>query len=254
MNITLIRHATLAVSIDGLNLLIDPMLRPARSSEAIPDTPNQQRNPLVNLPLDDAGLSKMLDGIDAVLVTHTHSDHWDERAQILLPQDLPVFCQPEDELRIREADFNSVQAIAGEQLWKGLRFSRTDGRHGRGKIGELMAPVSGFVIQAEGEPVLYIAGDTIWCPEVEESLRKFQPEIVVVNAGAAQFSSGGPITMTAGDVIEVCRASPGAEVVAVHMEAINHCLLSRDELLAAVTETGVDTKVKIPADGETLTF
>jgi L-ascorbate metabolism protein UlaG (beta-lactamase superfamily) len=254
VDITLIRHATLVVSINGLNLLIDPMFSQARFSEAIRDTPNQQRNPLVELPLDDVGLSRLLDEIDAVLVTHTHSDHWDDLAQNLLAKDLPVFCQPEDSQRIREAGFDSVQPIAGEQAWKGLRFLRTDGRHGRGKIGEVMAPVSGFVIQAEGEPVLYIAGDTLWCPEVEESIRNYQPEIIVVNAGAAQFSTGGPITMTADDVIDVCHASPGAEVVAVHMEAINHCLLSRDELQASVTDVGVDSMVKIPADGETMSF
>lgn len=254
MEITFIRHATLLVSINGLNLLVDPMFSPARSSEAIPDTPNQQRNPLIELPLDDAGLSRLLDEIDAVLVTHTHSDHWDEFARTLLAKDLPVFCQPEDEQRIHEAGFESVRPIAQEQVWKGLRFSRTAGRHGKGKIGEMMAPVSGFVIQAEGEPVLYLAGDTIWCTEVEDSLRLYQPEIIVVNAGAAQFSTGGPITMTADDVINVCRASPGAEVVAVHMEAINHCLLSREELLAAVSDANVETMVKIPADGETMSL
>ena len=254
MDITLIRHATLVVSINGLNLLVDPMFSPARSSEAIPNTPNQQRNPLVELSLDDAGLRRLLDEIDAVLVTHTHSDHWDEFARTSLVKDLPVFCQPEDSQRIREAGFESVQPIANEQVWKRLRFSRTAGRHGSGKIGDMMAPVSGFVIQAKGEPVLYIAGDTIWCPDVEDSLRTYQPEIIVVNAGAAQFSTGGPITMTADDVIEVCRAAPGAEVVAVHMEAINHCLLSRDELLAAITQAGVEAMVKIPADGETKSF
>jgi L-ascorbate metabolism protein UlaG (beta-lactamase superfamily) len=254
MDITLIRHATIVVSISGLNLLVDPMLRPARSSEAIPDTPNQQRNPLIELPLDVAGLSRLLEDIDAVLVTHTHSDHWDERAQTLLPKDLPVFCQPEDAQRIREAGFNPTQPIAQEQMWKGLRFNRTDGRHGSGKMGEMMAPVSGFVIQAEGEPVLYVAGDTIWCPEVEETLREFQPELVVVNAGAAQFLTGGPITMTADDVINVCRAVPGAEIVAVHMEAINHCLLGRDQLRDAVIEVGFGNRVTIPVDGETMAF
>jgi hypothetical protein len=41
-------------------------------------------------------------------------------------------------------------------------------------------------------------------------------------------------------------------VVAVHLEALNHCLLSRAELRAAVDEAGVGERVVIPGDGETL--
>ena len=136
--------------------------------------------------------------------------------------------------------------------WRGIRLARTGGRHGTGEIGAQMAPVSGFVVSAEGSPSLYVAGDTIWCPEVEEALRAHRPDVVVVNAGAARFLEGDPITMTASDVAEVCRAAPGARVIAVHMEAINHCLLTRRELAEELDAEGLGEKVEIPADGETL--
>ena len=74
--------------------------------------------------------------------------------------------------------------------------------------------------------------------------------MIVVNAGAAQFLHGDPITMTSGDVVRVCRAAPHAQVVAVHMEAINHCLLTREELAQQAENAGV--RVVIPADGETV--
>jgi len=64
-------------------------------------------------------------------------------------------------------------------------------------MAKRMAPAPGFVLRADGEPTLYIAGDTIWCPEVHGTLGKYEPAIVVVNAGAAQFLEGGPITMSA---------------------------------------------------------
>jgi L-ascorbate metabolism protein UlaG (beta-lactamase superfamily) len=111
--------------------------------------------------------------------------------------------------------------------------------------------VSGFVVRAEGSPTLYVAGDTVWCPEVEEALSVHTPGVVVVNAGAARFLEGDPITMTAQDVASVCRAVPEVRVVAVHMEAINHCLLTRDELREELQGEGLSDRVKIPADGET---
>jgi hypothetical protein len=55
-------------------------------------------------------------------------------------------------------------------------------------------------------------------------------------------------------VIETARAAPRATVVAVHLEALNHCPVTRAELRAAVDAAGVGARVAIPADGETLSF
>ena len=63
---------------------------------------------------------------------------------------------------------------------------------------------------------------------------------------------GDPITMDPADVIRVCRATPEATVVAVHMEAINHCVVTRKMLEEAVEEAGVAGQVFIPPDGEYL--
>jgi hypothetical protein len=49
------------------------------------------------------------------------------------------------------------------------------------------------------------------------------------------------------DINAVCDATD-ATVVVVHMEAINHCLLSRDELRSETEE------VHVPEDGERVTL
>ena len=105
------------------------------------------------------------------------------------------------------------------------------------------------LVRPDADPGVYVAGDTIWCPEVEEALYNNEPDVIVVNAGAAQFLTGDPITMTAEDVVRVCRVAPDAQVVAVHMEAINHCLLTRAELDERLREEGLNGRVEIPADG-----
>jgi hypothetical protein len=58
--------------------------------------------------------------------------------------------------------------------------------------------------------------------------------------------------MIPSDVIHVCRAAPKANVIAVHMEAINHCLVTRHELAEQADAAGVS--VMIPEDGEALNF
>jgi L-ascorbate metabolism protein UlaG (beta-lactamase superfamily) len=251
MRLRLIRHATLILEYAGHTLLIDPMLDEVGARPPIENSPNPRDNPLVPLPIP---AREVLQGVEAVLVTHTHSDHWDASAAKLIPKDLPLYGQPEDEAKFRAQGFTQVNSIPHVASWKGIEFTRTGGQHGTGTIAKLLAPASGFVLRAAGKPTLYLAGDTIWCVEVERVLTEFQPAVTVVNTGAARFLEGGSITMTADDVITVCQRSPKTCVVAVHMEAINHCLLTRDDLAFQLEAARVEPQVKLPNDGDWITF
>jgi hypothetical protein len=118
--------------------------------------------------------------------------------------------------------------IEQDRYWNGVRLARTGGRHSLEPSVEVaLGPVSGFVL---GE--LYIASDSVWCKEVASALARWQPRIAVVNAGAARFVDSGPISMTAADVAEVNARVP--ITCAVHLEAMNHCPMTRAELRAAV--------------------
>lgn len=251
MEVEFLRHATMIVSLAGTRILVDPMLGPAGEMPPIPDTPNPHRNPLVPLPV---GIDAIVSGAGAALVTHLHRDHFDAVAGAALPKGLPILAQAEDEGRLRGMEFTEVLRVEPSRAWHGIEIVRTAGQHGHGEMAERMAPVSGFVLRAPGEPSLYLAGDTVWCEEVRQSIETFEPVVIVVNAGAAQFLTGGPITMTAEDVAEVTAAAPEATIVAVHMEAINHCRLTRAELRESVEARGISDRVLIPADGEKLRF
>ncbi|SFE57085.1 L-ascorbate metabolism protein UlaG, beta-lactamase superfamily [Paenibacillus catalpae] len=248
MNIQLIRHATIWLEYAGVQFLVDPMLSEAGANPPISNSTNDRRNPLVPLPIDKEKLLQP----DVILVTHLHADHWDTDAADALPKSKPLYCQPGDAASISAQQFSSVTEIEESISYQGITISRTSGQHGTGEIGKRMGQVSGFVLQAEGEPTLYIAGDTIWCDEVKHALDTFQPDVTVVNAGGAQFAVGDPITMNAEDVIQVCRYAPNSKVVAVHMDTINHCLVTREDLADALQIEGLLGQVLIPADGESV--
>ena len=254
MRVKLIRHATLLVKLAGDDYLVDPMLSPAAAWDAVRNSANPRRNPMVALPVNEVELDLLLRGLSGVFVTHTHADHWDQLAKERLAKDLPVFCQPHDAGAIREAGFTEAIPVDSRAEWDGLQIELTGGRHGTGEVAERIGPVSGFVVRAPGEPSLYVAGDTVWCPEVAQALAALQPEVVVVNAGAAQFIDSGPITMDVSDVVLVTRAASRARVVAVHMEAINHCQLTRSQLREAMQQEGLSDRVLIPDDGQELVF
>lgn len=252
MRIRLLRHATVLIDIAGHRLMVDPMLDPPGARGPVRGTPAERPNPLVPLPVS---VEEAVAGVDAVLVSHTHVDHIDAAGvTALVPLGLPVFCQPQDleDLGPVGLDLRPVPDDA-PIAWEGLSIARTGGRHGREEAAVAgLGPVSGFVVGAPGEPTVYVAGDTVWCPEVEEAIERHSPDWIVVNAGGARFLQGGTITMEAGDVIAVAEAAPGAQVVATHIEAINHCLETRAVLRARLAEAGLDGRVHVPDDGETL--
>jgi L-ascorbate metabolism protein UlaG (beta-lactamase superfamily) len=247
MKLQLVRHATLLLDYAGMKVLVDPMLSDAGAMAAIQNSPQPRPNPLVPLPFP---VEQVLDGVQLVLVTHTHRDHWDDAAIQLVPKDLPLLCQPEDLRKMEAVYFVNASAVQDIKYWSHICITRTPAQHGTGEIARAMAPSSGYVLSSAGEPTVYITGDTIWYDQVAETIKEHDPAVIVVNSGAAQFLHGDPITMTSGDVIRVRRATSHAQVVAVHMEAINHCLLTRDELAQQAHSAGV--RLLIPADGETV--
>ena len=246
MRLRLIRHATLIVELAGQCVLVDPMLDPARARPPLENTPNDRRNPLVELP---EPVELLVRNLDAVLVTHLHADHLDETAVDLLPKDVALLCQPPDEGALRDRGFTDVRPVEAAGELAGIAIARTGGQHGTGKLAELLAPVSGFVLSAPGEPSLYIAGDTVWCDEVAAALDEHRPDVVVVNAGGARFTEGDPITMTADDIEAVAAHAPSARVVAVHLEAVNHCLETRADLHQRLRDAGLTERVTVPEDG-----
>jgi L-ascorbate metabolism protein UlaG (beta-lactamase superfamily) len=246
MKIQLIRHATLLLQLGDYKILIDPMFSSKGIISTTPNAANDQPNPLVDLPLD---IQQLLQ-VDAIVITHTHRDHLDEKAVEALPKHRPIFCQPVDVEKLKGYGFENVTAVHDEFNWNTIKLTRTKGQHGRGEIGQKMGPVSGFVFKMDGEPVLYIAGDTVWCEEVENALDQYHPALAILFAGAAQFLTGGPITMDKEDILKVAKKTPGTKIVVAHMESWNHCLLSREELTYFVEENGLINQIYIPKDGE----
>lgn len=252
MHYTLLRNAAALLEYHGHRFLIDPDLGAKGSRPAIANTPEARPNPLVDLP---AGWRDLVDSADVYIVTHLHQDHFDATAAEVLAKDLPLIGQPDDAETLQERGFSQLLPVAHVLDVHGISLTRTAGHHGTGEIGAMLAPVSGFVLKAIGEPTLYLAGDTIWCDEVRDAIAAHQPDVIVLNASGARFLVGDPIVMTAEDIAKVQRAAPRATIVIQHLEAINHCLETRAYYREMLPTLGVDMdQMRIPADGESLTL
>jgi L-ascorbate metabolism protein UlaG (beta-lactamase superfamily) len=247
MQIQLIRHATHLITYKDLKFLLDPMFSEQGTLSAVPNAPNQHlKNPLCPMPVK---LERLLD-IDAIIITHTHRDHFDDLAISSLPKNLPLFCQPSDASLIRDKGFEQVIPIKKELIWKGIELIRTEGRHGHDQLADAMGPVSGFILRAKDEPTLYMIGDSVWYSEIETNFKLFSPEAAIVFAGEARFLEGRPITMGIDDIEKIRKTSPHTKLIISHMESWNHCLLKREDLRDYMRQNELETTIAVPENGE----
>jgi L-ascorbate metabolism protein UlaG (beta-lactamase superfamily) len=255
-----IRNATVKLDYAGTTFLVDPMLAKKGAYPGFAGTYNSHlRNPLVELPLPLAEVLKA----DAIVVTHTHPDHWDEAAKASVPKTMPIFTQnDEDAAALRRDGFQDVRVLTGDTVFRGTRLVKTGGQHGTDQmmatpaLAQRMGQVSGVVFQHPGYKTAYIAGDTIWNAAVEGAIRQYRPDIIVLNTGYARvLGMDGSIIMGKEDLYRAYRMAPQAYIVGVHMEAVNHAMQTRQELRDYIGEKGMDSgRVLVPADGESYAF
>jgi L-ascorbate metabolism protein UlaG (beta-lactamase superfamily) len=255
-----IRNATGKLSYDDVTFLIDPMLASKGTYQGFEGTFNSEfRNPTVDLPMSK---NEVMKDVDAVIVTHTHLDHWDDEAQKLLDKDLPIFVQDKyDAEIISKQGFKNIHIVGDATEFKGVKLTRIRGAHGTNAMFEnidialILGEAMGVVFEKEGEKTAYLMGDTIWNAAVSKTLYRYTPEILVMNTGYAKvLSFNDGIIMGTQDVLKASLMAPQADIVTVHMDAINHCTVGRKHMKDFVKNNNLIDKVKIPEDGEIVRF
>ena len=170
-----VRNATGKLSYNETTFLIDPMLAEKGRYEGFAGTFNsEERNPKMDLP---ESKEDVLKGVDALIVTHTHLDHWDEVAQQFINKDIPVFVQDEkDAAAIHKEGFRNVRVLDHEMEFEGVTLKRVEGTHGTEEMYEnpenaaVLGESMGVVFSAAGEKTTYLMGDTVWTARVTKTL------------------------------------------------------------------------------------
>ena len=249
MQLQLIRNATLRFEYARHRFIIDPYLA---AKHTRPSYTGASPNPLVDLPCSPL---EAIAGIEMALISHLHSDHFDPAAQDVLPKAIPLLCQPEDAAKIESMGFRSVIPVDDTVNWRGIRITRTPCQHGTGAVLGEMGNASGVVFEAENEPTVYWAGDTIWCEPVAETIRRTRPDVIITHSCGAMWGDHVLIIMDAAQTVAVCRAAPHSTVIATHMEALDHATITREALRKYAEAQGIGpAKLLIPLDGAKITL
>jgi len=261
MKIHHFRNATFVIESKDYYILIDPMLSGVGELPTFTYFKHKpKKNPLVPLPKNSA---KILAKINHCLITHsqkwgiellTHMDHLDKPGKTYLSKNnIATTSLKADTSYLKKQGINIITEL---EYWKpedflGGKITAVPAKHGHGWMHYFMANGAGYYIELPNEPSLYISGDTVLTKDVKRALSELKPDITVVAAGNAGLDLDGDILMPMEEIVEFIRLSP-SKVIANHLEALNHCPITRVQLREELIKNDLSDKVYIPDDGETL--
>ena len=170
----------------------------------------------------------------------------------VLEHNKPIFVQNEDDAQaLKASGFQDVRILKNDGVkFADITLYKTPALHGTIKSS---SDACGVVFKGEQEKVLYVAGDTIWFDGVRKTLANYQPEVIMLNACAAELRDYGRLIMNDEDVDCVHQTLPEAKLYLTHFDNVAHASITRSQMRGALVRRGVDNYV-IPEDGETVIY
>lgn len=223
----------------GLRFVTDPTFDPPRSY-AEPGSTTLVKTVGPGVPREQLG------HVDAVLLSHhSHKDNLDYEGLELLATGVPTFSTQDAATELFGGGLIGLDPWETAQLGP-VTITAVPALHGPPGSERFVGVVTGFVLEAEGEPTIYISGDNASLPLVEQIAERFpQIGVAVIFAGAARVPEiSGDLTLTARDAATAAGILGAARVVVLHAEDWQHFSETPDAVDAAFA--GVASFVPTP--------
>ncbi|QNE47696.1 MBL fold metallo-hydrolase [Glaciihabitans sp. INWT7] len=232
--ITLIGGPTVLLEYAGLRIVTDPTFDAPQVYED-PDETTLEKTAGPAIARTDLG------PVDLVLLSHHgHKDNLDWEGLELIAQGIPT-------LSTRQAaDDLFGGSVIGLDNWESYDFGTVTitampALHGPPGSEPMVGPVIGFMLEAEGEPTVYVSGDNASLPLVRQIADRFAPvDIALLFAGAARVDEiDADLTLNSSDAATAAQSLGARLVVGLHTEDWTHFSHTRPQLEAAFAGTGI---------------
>jgi L-ascorbate metabolism protein UlaG (beta-lactamase superfamily) len=240
--VTYLGGPTVVLDYAGLRFIIDPTFDE-------PGTyPDPDGTPLVKTRGPAIPLTE-LRAVDVVLLSHhEHEDNLDTLGSELVASGLLTLTTPYAAAGLALPNVRGLATWESTELAGGITVTAAPALHGPSGSDEELGPVTGFVVQAAGEPTIYVSGDNASLGLVRDIAARFDIDIAVLFAGAARVPEiPATLTLTSREAADAAQILGASRVVGVHTEDWEHFSESRADLEAAFSAAGIaDLLVETP--------
>ena len=232
--LTYIGGPTAVLEYAGLRIITDPTFD-LPQSYGEPDDPPLVKTAGPGVPRAEIG------PIDLVLLSHhEHEDNLDFEGLELVATGVLTLST------MKAATDLTGHNVVGLDPWQShpvgsVTVTAVPALHGPPGSEARLGPVIGFVLEAPGEPKVYVSGDNAALPLVQQIADEFPGiEIALLFAGAARIPQiDAPLTLTSADARAAAAVLGASIVVGLHTEDWEHFSETRAQLEQAFAGTGL---------------
>jgi L-ascorbate metabolism protein UlaG (beta-lactamase superfamily) len=228
--VTYLGGPTALVEYAGLRVLLDPTF----------DEPGDYPSDGLTKTAGPGLAASTVEPVDLVLLSHhAHADNFDVSGKELALRVPTVLSTP-------EAGAELGAPVLGMAPWQThqvgpVLVTALPGLHGPRILKAAIGPVIGFVMQAPGEPTIFVSGDNSSLRLIRQAVRRLgSAEIAILFAGAARVPPLPlALTLTSSKAARAAKVIGADMVVGLHVEDWAHFSESRADLERAFAAAGI---------------
>jgi len=253
MKLTYLGTASVLLEYSGQRMLTDPVFDPSGRTYSMGPAGVPERWFASTRSYEVPLTTQQIGHLDAVLLSHhSHRDNLDYEGLELIATGIPT-------LSTRDAASDLFGgSVIGFDSWEIQRLgdvtiTAVPALHGPPGSEPWVGKVTGFVLEAPGEPTVYVSGDNASLALVEQIANRFpEIDIAVLFAGAATVPRiPSRLTLSAADARQAAELLGASRVVGLHTEDWEHFAEDAAQFAAAFEGSGL--LVPTPR-GETVTL